>query len=193
MTFPNNEIAGAAITERRPSFFSLHRMLRGAFIYVQISPTLLTLTNCTTGKTISEPPEIALRRSAKTTIHAVGSAAQLAIAQTHSTGLPPGVTMELANPFKHPRSIIADFTLAEHLLKHQLRVLCGKSLFQISPWIVIHPIGIPEGGYTPVEIRAMLELGKATGAASTVVWQGEALTCSDILSRHFPSTGVILA
>lgn len=183
----------SAADSRLPLPWWLFRLLRGTSIYVQISPNLLTLTNCTTGKTISEPPEIALRRSAKTTIHAVGSAAQLAVDQAQSVGLPPGVTMELGNPFNHPRSIIADFTLAEHVLNEQLRLLCGRRVLQPSPWMVIHPCGVPEGGYTQVEIRALLELGKACGAASVVVWQGEPLTRQDVVSRHFPKTGVVLA
>ncbi len=136
---------------------------------------------------------MALRRSTQITIHAVGSTAQTAIAQTQVAGLPPGVTLELVNPFNHPRTIISDFVLAQQLLKHQLRALLGKGWFQPAPWVVVHPLGVPEGGYTEIEVRALYEMCTAAGASQCVVWQGPPLTDAQVLSRSFPSDGKVLA
>lgn len=182
-----------ANTQIRSTPLWLHRLLRGSYIYVQISPTLIKLRNCTTGKSISEPPEMALHRSAKITLHAVGSTAQTAITQAQAAGLPPGVTMELVNPFNHPRSIISDFVLAEQLLRYQLRSLLGKGWLQPAPWVVMHPLGVPEGGYTQVEIRALHEMCMGAGASQCVVWQGPPLTDAQVLSRSFPRDGKVLA
>jgi rod shape-determining protein MreB len=176
-----------------PALPWLHRLLRGACVYVQISPTLLTLRNCTTGQSISEPPEMALRRSAQITIHAVGSNAQTAVANAQAAGLPPGVTLDLVNPFNHPRTIISDFVIAQQLLKHQLWALLGKGWFKPAPWMVVHPLGIPEGGYTDVEIRALHEMCMGAGASQCVVWQGPPLSDAQVLSRSFPSDGKVLA
>lgn len=171
---------------------SLARWLRGACIYIQISPSMITVHNCTTHEIISAPPDIALRHSAKVTMQGFGIAAHDAMTQAQVEGLPPGVTMELVNPFLHPRTLIADASLAKHLVSHYLQSVHRKKWMQPSPWLVIHPQGIPEGGYTAVEIQTLLNLGNACGAISTVIWQGTELTSDHIRSRIFPETGKIL-
>ncbi|WP_227469523.1 MULTISPECIES: rod shape-determining protein [Delftia] len=151
-------------------------------IYVQISPERLTLTNPKTGQTLSEVPELALSPPPRRRILAAGPQARLAAASEPA---------EVVNPFAHPRSLISDFVLAEHLLKYQLRRLQAGGWLAASPHIVIHPLGDPEGGFTQVELRALRELGSAAGASKVNVWTGRPLTDEELLARKPPAQGGI--
>jgi rod shape-determining protein MreB and related proteins len=88
----------------------------------------------------------------------------------------------LINPFAHPRSLVSDFYTAEVLIKHLLKNLLASSLFAISPRIVMHPLGSPEGGFTQVELRAFKEMALAAGASEVVVWTGIVLSDQELRS-----------
>jgi rod shape-determining protein MreB and related proteins len=88
----------------------------------------------------------------------------------------------LINPFAHPRSLVSDFYTAEVLIKHLLKNLLASSLFAISPRIVMHPLGSPEGGFTQVELRAFKEMALAAGASEVVVWTGHMLSDQELRS-----------
>jgi len=148
-------------------------------IYIQISPELLTLKNVKTGASIAEVPEMAINAKPEK-ILAVGSQARLAAAAQPA---------ELVNPFAHPRTLASDFTVAEQLIKHQMRRLLGNSLLSISPRVVIHPLGSPTGGFTQVERRAFLEMAVGAGASEAHVWSGRPLTDQELLSGKPPSSG----
>lgn len=154
-------------------------------LYVQVAPDLLTVRNPKSGAAISEAPEVAIQRDPKAKIIAVGSDARTARASTPS--------VELVNPFGHPRSLVSDFTVGEQLLKAFLRRIQGRSLLAVSPRVVLHPQGSPEGGFTQVEIRAFHEMALGAGASQVVIWQGRSLTDQELLSREFPSDGRILS
>ena len=152
-------------------------------LYVQISPEQLCARNAKTGQSVCEPAEIAMTTQAKPVIRAIGSAARLAVAEL-------GVT--LIKPFAHPRSLVSDFIAGEQLLKEVIRRLYGKSIFAFAPMIILHLMGDPEGGFTPVEIRAFREMALASGATQVTLWQGRSLTDDEIRSRQFPAGGKIL-
>jgi rod shape-determining protein MreB len=152
--------------------------------YVQVSPERLTVRNPKSGVSVSEPPEVAIVRDPKPRILGVGTAARST--QTDSS-------VEIVNPFAHPRSLVSDFTVGEQLLKAFLRRLNGHSLLTLSPTVVMHPLGNPAGGFTQVEIRALHELALGAGAAQVKVWQGRALTDEELLSGEFPAGGQVLS
>jgi rod shape-determining protein MreB and related proteins len=154
------------------SFFS-------AALYTQISPERLTIRNPKSGEEFAEVPEIAIARSPKATIVAIGAQARLATA--------PGV--EVFNPFNHPRTMVGDFTLGEQLLKAAIRKVQGQSLFAVAPRVVMHLLGDPDGGFTQVEVRAFHEMALGAGAREVDVWQGRPLTDQEVLSRSFPADG----
>ena len=159
-----------------PSFLS-------PLLYVQISPERLTVRNVKTGETISEPPQMAIEHAPKPRVLAVGSQAATAT----------GTSVEVVNPFAHPRSLVSDFTVGEQLLKAFLGRMGSRSPFRAAPRIVFHPLGHPEGGFTQVEIRAFHEMALGAGASDVVVWEGRTLTDQELLSGEFPSGGKVLS
>lgn len=153
-------------------------------IYVQVSSERITVRNAKTGEAISEVPEIAIARNPKKNILGVGTAAR-----SHKSN--PSV--EIINPFAHPRSLVSDFTVGEQLLKAFLHRVMSNSIFAISPKVVMHPLGDPDGGFTQIEVRAIHEMAMGAGASRAVVWQGRALNEQELLSGNFPSDGQVLS
>jgi rod shape-determining protein MreB and related proteins len=149
-------------------------------IYVQISPERLAIKNFKTGESVSEVPELAISPPPNRKILAVGPQARISAASGPA---------EVVNPFAHPRSLVSDFTVAEQLLKHQVRRVLGNSLLSLSPYVVIHPLGSPAGGFTQVERRAFRELALGAGASEVHVWTGRPLTDQEVLSKRPPSSG----
>ncbi|MGQ0709337.1 MAG: rod shape-determining protein [Rhodoferax sp.] len=132
---------------------------------------------------MAEPPEVAVLSQGKgLEVCGVGIQARLA---------PP--TARVVNPFAHPRTLVSDFTTAELLLKAFVKRLQKPFFLALSPSIVVHPQGDPEGGYTQIEARALHELALGAGATEVVVWQGPALSDQELLARHFPAEGKILS
>lgn len=159
----------------------LHSLL--PVYYVQLSPAEISVLNVKSNVLVRDLPEVALSPGAKPRVLAVGRAARQAAAQSGGSW---------ANPFGHPRSLVSDFVLAEAVLKYfviQAAPSGWKRLVAPSPRMVIHPLEDPEGGYTPVEIRALRELGAAVGAAHVTVWQGRPLTSEELQSGVFPAEG----
>ena len=153
-------------------------------IYVQLSPERLTVRNAKTGEAISEVPEIAITQDPKPAIVGIGTEAR-----SHES-IP---TVKVVNPFAHPRTLVSDFAVGEQLLKAFLRRLQGRSIFAISPRVVMHPLGDPAGGFTQIEVRALREMAMGAGAARVVVWQGRELSDQELLSGKFPSGGHVLS
>jgi rod shape-determining protein MreB len=149
-------------------------------IYVQISPERLTLKNLKTGVFNSEVPEMAISPPPKQKILAVGSQARAAAASQPAN---------VVNPFAHPRSLVSDFTVAEQLLKHQLRKVLGDPFLSFAPYVLLHPLGSPAGGFTQVEYRAFREMAIGAGASEVHVWTGRPLTDQEVLSKQPPSSG----
>ena len=152
-------------------------------LYVQLSPTRLTIRNPKTGESVSEIPEIAITREPKRKVVGVGSEARL----------PQTSPADVLNPFAHPRTLVSDFTAGEQLLKAFFRRLQSTSIFAASPRVVVHPQGDPAGGFTQIEIRALHEMALGAGASEAVLWQGRDLTDQELLSKQFPAEGRVLS
>lgn len=160
------------------------KSLFSSVLYVQLSPERVTLRNPKTGATMDEPPELAIARDPKPRIIGLGREALAHV------GAP---SVEVVNPFGHPRTLVGDFTAGEQLLKGFVGRLNGTSWMKMSPHIVLHPLGDPAGGYTQFEIRALHEMALGAGAREVTIWQGRTLTDDELLSGRFPAEGQVLA
>lgn len=150
-------------------------------VYVRIEPEQLSLLHLESGTDMSDTPALAIETKAgKSSIVAVGNQA-MAMA-----GLP---NIAVANGFKHPRTIIADFTIAEQTLKYFLKSVLPQTIFTPSPIVVLHPQAALDGGLTQVEIRALAELGMGAGARKVYVWEGPVLSRDDLNQLRFSRAG----
>ena len=151
-------------------------------LYIQIAPRQLDLRNAKTGAALCEVAEIAIQRQPKFKVLGVGNEAR-----GHA-----GDSVEIAQPFAHPRSLVSDFTLGEQLLKVLIQRLQGRGFLVLAPVVILHPLGQPEGGFTQVEVRALQEMAHGAGATQVIVWQGRPLEDKEALSRQFPADGQVL-
>jgi rod shape-determining protein MreB len=100
------------------------------------------------------------------------------------------------NPFKHPRTLVSDFTVAEVVLKQFVKKASQASrggIFRFAPIIVFHPLVNPEGGFTQIETRAMHELMIASGARKSIIWMGRELSKQELISQKFGTGGEVLS
>lgn len=153
-------------------------------VYVTLRPERLSFLDVKSGRSVSEPPLVALSREPRKRLLAVGEAARVMAATQ---------PVDLVNPFEHPRSLVSDFTVAEAVMKGFMARLFAGRLFAARPIVVLHPRTDPEGGFTQVEIRAFQELATGAGAAKVLVWHGRELTKDELLSLKFGSGGRLLA
>jgi rod shape-determining protein MreB len=153
-------------------------------LYLRLSPDRLTIRNVRTGAFVSEVPEIAILRGAKKP-QVLGVGAEAALHRATPS-------VEVLNPFSHPRTMVGDFNASEQVVKAFIRKLAGSSWFALAPRIVFHPLGDPAGGFTQVEIRAFREMALSAGASDVLMWQGPELTDEQVSSSRLPSTGRLL-
>jgi rod shape-determining protein MreB len=153
-------------------------------LYVQLSPQRITVRNVKTGESFSDLPELAIDRSQKPKVVGIGAEARSRAAGLHTS---------VINPFAHPRTLVGDFTMGVNLLKGIFLRVRKPSLLTIDPFVVMHPLGDPEGGFTEIEIRTLLEMALGAGASEVKVWQGRQLTDQEVLSRQFPADGRVLS
>ena len=153
-----------------------------ATIYVQISPHRLTLRNVQTGESVTTSPEIAIEKGRTPKVVAVGAKARKQESRT----------VQVLNPFAHPRTLLADFGAAEQLLRALMPQVRGRSLFG-GPRLVMHLQDDPAGGFTQLEIRGFQELAMGAGASEAVVWQGPNLTDEQLQGTQFPKEGRVLS
>ena len=145
-------------------------------LYVRVSPERLTVRNVKSQNTISEIPEVAIRQGSKGYIAGIGAEA------SDFKGMP---NMVVINPFAHPRSMVSDFTVAEHLLKRFFQKALRSGLYQPSPKVVMHLLGEPQGGFTQVERRAFREMAIGAGASRVALWTGPSLTDQEVPNGDF--------
>ncbi len=153
-------------------------------LYVRIEPEEITVTHAESGYHFSETPVLAIEsKNGKAVILAVGQEA-LALSSR------PNVTINYG--FRHPRTLLADFTIAERTLKYLVKKAQPKTFFLAAPILVIHPLALLEGGLTQLEIRAFCELGAMAGARKVYIWVGKELTTAELTELKFPQNGGLL-
>lgn len=150
-------------------------------IYIQISPDNFSVKNVRSGETISGVAELALSALPEQKILGLGTVARDAAA-AHAGAV-------IVRPFAHPRSPGSDFTPVLQIIKAFVARLKTASALAMSPVIIIHPLGKPDGGFTEIESRAFRELGFAVGVRKVILWYGGVLTDQEMLSGQYPSHG----
>jgi len=153
-------------------------------VYAQLQPDRLSVRDVRTGRSYAARPIGAVLTGPLRRVVRIGDDAL-----TASAGRP----LEIVNPFKHPRMLIADFTLGQQVLRGFLKKLYPSSLLPRRPVLVLHPRVDPEGGFTEIEIRALHELALGAGAARVLVWHGRELVQRELLSLQLTSGGKLLA
>ena len=161
-------------------------LLGGACLYVRLSPERLVVRDARAGRMFDQAAALAVTRAAPRRIVAVGDQAVLAAAGAQQP-------VDLVRPFAHPRTLMADYTAGEQLLKAAIQTVLRGRWLALSPRVLMHPVGEPVGGLTQVEIRALQEMARGAGAHGVTVWQGPLLTDEQVLARQYPAAGQVLA
>ena len=150
-------------------------------LYVRVKPEHLSVLHIQSGKEFMDLPVIAIKNiNGKSSILAIGHDAMT------KTGLP---NITIANGFKHPLTLLADFTVAELTLKQFINKVAPNKFFTPASIIVIHPLTILEGGLTQIEIRAFTELCIMAGARKVYVWTGPELSKEELQQLNFTRIG----
>jgi rod shape-determining protein MreB len=163
------------VNYRLEKFF--YSLLGEVKLYMRISPKRLIIREPKTGITFDEPPEIAIERSYIPRILGVGFAAR------DFAGKP---SVEVTNPFAHPRSLVSDFTLGEQVLKAAIKQVLKGRLMLVRPLILLNLSDEPDGGYTQVELRALREMAVSASGGGRFATCRKDLTDQEILSDEFP-------
>ncbi|WP_137972633.1 rod shape-determining protein [Pseudomonas sp. F(2018)] len=148
-------------------------------LYLKLRSQSISGLHLPSGMTFDEPPALALRTlKGKREAIAAGHAAMKLQGQAQ---------VEVLNGFDHPRSLLADFAVAEKTLQLLVRQIAGKTF--LKPEVVLHPLEHLEGGLTQMELRGLYELCRGAGAKKIHLWIGRELTVEELRSRQFPSEG----
>jgi len=164
--------------------FEQFKNLFKSALYIKISENLVSIKDIGTGEWYEDRPLLAIHKhDGKRKILAIGRAAGQFKSQAE---------VSIVNAFSHPRTLIADFELAEKILQHLIHKLHKNKYFKPAPKVILHPLDKLQGGLTDVEIRALMEMTLSAGAREVVVWHGQALTTAELTSQHYPASKGIL-
>lgn len=97
------------------------------------------------------------------------------------------VEIQATSPFSTERLAIGFFNSAELTLKKGVDQVYPKSLFRVSPVVIMHQLYLAEGGLCEVEERILRELAAATGARQVYIWQGKPLSKEQLLGKVYAS------
>jgi rod shape-determining protein MreB and related proteins len=179
----------------------MHTMLSSfrPILYVRIHPDMLTVRDVKHGKSISEPPLMAISggitiegsnlqrgvrlSGANSKVVAIGNDAK-------AMGIQPD--LRIVNPFAHPRTPLSDFTVAEMILKGFIQKLFGRKLSFLAPTMVLHLAVELDGGITQIESRALKELGVSAGAKWCCGWIGPDLSDEQIIAWRSHDNGKVI-
>lgn len=152
-------------------------------VYAQLAPDRLRVRDVRTGRAYEAMPIGAVLTGPLPRVIRVGDDARTASADR---------PLEIVNPFKHPRTLLADAALGAQVLKGFLAKLYPFRLVPRMPVLVLHPRVDPEGGFTGIEVRALREMGHGAGASKVILWQGRELLERELRALEFGSGGKVL-
>jgi hypothetical protein len=92
-------------------------------------------------------------------------------------------TFNADQPFSTNRQLIAQFQLAEEVLKRALKEISKSSFFTPSPHVLIQPLEITVEGLSQVEERVLREVAIGAGASKVVVWLGHELSDAEVREK----------
>ena len=159
------------------SFFK--KLLGGGPYYVRIRRNRLWVRDVATGQQFDDEPVVAVSRDEPRRVLAIGKSARVKASQGDQA-------FDLINGFDHPRTVIADFTLAGKALQHAFAGMVSGALLRPAPIVVLHVLEPLEGVLTEVELRALQELASGAGAREAHVWGGRELTDRELQEESFP-------
>jgi len=148
-------------------------------IYIRFSPQLIHIHYAEKNQTIEEKPIIALcdNKKKKRQVVAVGNESAKIQAQDPAK-------IQIYNAFKHPRTFLSHFELAEATLRYFICKI-GSRKIMLRPIIILHPTENLQGGITQIEYKALIELGVSIGGRQVFVWTGRPLTNKELLDTAF--------
>jgi rod shape-determining protein MreB len=167
---------------------SILRKTFQTMVYVQLTPDLVTLHEVKTWKVITEEPIAAIGLSMKNSVQQLKLLGVGNKAKTYTANAKTMIT----NPFKHPRTILADFPVAELVLKELLKKSFRSRWFLVTPIVIMHPMGDWEGGLTQMEVHGLSKLTRKAGGKEIYIWYGPELNQTQLLNLAFPSEGKVL-
>ena len=160
---------------------------------------MLTVRDVKNGKSISEPPLMAI--SGGITVEGSnlqggakhsGTNPRVVAIGNDATAMGTQPDVRVVNPFAHPRTPLSDFTAAETLIKSFIRKLLKEKLSFFAPTMVLHLAVELEGGITQIESRALKELGASAGAKWCCGWIGPDLSDEQVMAWRFPDNGKVI-
>jgi len=89
------------------------------------------------------------------------------------------IVIDADTPFSSKRLIIAEFKVAEKLLKKAFKHLQDSWL---SPIAIIHPLELIDEKLSEVEEKILREVAISAGAREAKLWVGEELTDRELLN-----------
>jgi rod shape-determining protein MreB len=147
-------------------------------IYIKFSSEKIQLRYVEKMEVLNDEPIIAIKNNGKRKIVAAVGAAS----RKEQSKDPSNVTLH--NAFKHPRTFVSNFEIAEATLRYFICKLVQRKMF-VTPLVIFHPTENIEGGVTQIERRGLEELGASIGARKTYVWIGKTLTDNELLDEKF--------
>ncbi|CAD5376141.1 Rod shape-determining protein MreB [Pseudomonas sp. OF001] len=151
-------------------------------LYIRLQADLLRVLHVESGKSFSEAPVLALRTEER------GKRVPLAIGN-EALALRDRDGVELANGFRHPRTLLADFAVAEKTLQLLLKRVQPPALLRPRPTVVLQLLEHLEGGLTVIETRGFYELLSVAGARKVYIWTGRELQRHELEHLQFPEAG----
>lgn len=157
----------------------LQKLFSGGPYYIKIKPEWLWVKDVASGILYEDVPIIATTDTPKASVLAIGRHAE-----KEATSYAEKFTLQ--NGFDHPRTMIADFIIAERTLKHFIQKVHQNNIFRPSPIVILHPLDKLDGGLTSIEVRALQEMAMGAGAREAHIWVGRELTDHEIKSGKYP-------
>ncbi len=148
-------------------------------IYIKFSSKIISLRYVEKQRTIEEEPIIAIKndKKRKRVVVAVGR-------DSKKVQLEDPVNVTILNAFKHPRTFLSNFEIAEATLRYFVCKIIQRNLL-VTPIVIFHPTENIEGGLTQIERRGLQELGASIGARETFIWTGRSLTDDELTDKKF--------
>ncbi len=94
---------------------------------------------------------------------------------------------KLCPALSHPRTLMGDFYQIEACVTELTKQVFAKCWFTRAPIVIVQLLGVAEGGYTNVEIRAFQEVMYRSKTKKVYFADTEVLlTPADIRTNNFP-------
>jgi rod shape-determining protein MreB len=148
--------------------FKKFRAFFSSTVYVQLRENRIKIVNIKTQSVYDQLPYIAIDATnpKQRVIRAIGIDAY---------NLRLDKSLDVSNPFSHPRLLVADFIKAEKVLMQGMREVQSSKYLVPRPVAIIHPMDKLEGGVTDVECKMYRELAIGAGAREVHIHVGDVL------------------